>query len=72
MTLQERCREIWKEEFNIEDKKIEWLISCLTPEAIEMNDSITDEQIRSAKGHLLWYGLGEALLNYCSWEVNQY
>ena len=71
MTLQERCRRIWRED-NIGDKKIEWLISCLTPEAIKANDFITDEQIRNTKGHLLWYGLGEALLNYCSWEANQY
>lgn len=72
MTLEERCRKIWKEEFTIEDIKIDWLIAQLTPEGIENNDAITDDQIRMGKNRLLWYGLAEALFNYIAWENSQY
>jgi len=69
-TLQERCQIIY-EKAGIEQKKIDWIISCLTPEAIENPDRITDEQILMGKNHLLWYGLGEALLKYVAWEKEQ-
>jgi hypothetical protein len=69
-TLAERCQKIYSEK-GIEQNKIDWLISCLAPEAIANNDLITDEQIERGKNHLLWYGLGDALLNYCAWEHEQ-
>lgn len=68
MDLIARCRKIWKEEFDIEDVKIDWLIGQLTKEAKDNSDKITDDQIRLGKTRLLWYGLGEALNNYIKLE----
>jgi hypothetical protein len=70
--LEERCRKIWKEEFNIEDKKIDWLINSLTEDAKNNNNLITDDQIRLGKCHLLWQGLAEAVLGYIAWCESQY
>ncbi len=70
MTLQDRCIKIWKED-NISDDKINWLLQQLTQEAIDNNHLITDEQIKNAKCRLIWYGLGEAVLNYIAWESKQ-
>jgi len=70
-TLAQRCQEIYAAE-GIEQKKIDWLISCLTPEAIANSEQITDEQIRLGKNHLLWYGLADALCGYVAWEKEQF
>jgi hypothetical protein len=70
MTLQERCQKIW-EKAGIEQKKIDWLISCLTSEAIANSDKITDEQILMGKSHLLWCTFQEAVTNYIAWEKEQ-
>ena len=68
MNLIERCTKIWKDEFDLPDDKINWLLNQLTPEAINNNGTITDEQIRNAKSRLLWHGLSEAILNYLIME----
>jgi hypothetical protein len=70
MSLAERCKKIWKEEFNISDDKINWLLKQLNPKA--NNDVITDDQIRIGKNRLLFYGLSEAIMNYVAWEKKQW
>ena len=69
-TLQERCQSIYEKD-GIEQKKIDWLIASLTPEAIENSDAFSDEQILSGRVHLLWYGLADALLANLEWEKEQ-
>ena len=69
-TLQERCQSIYEKD-GIEQKKIDWLISCLTPEAIANSDAFSDEQILAGRSQLLWYGLAGALLGYVEWEKEQ-
>jgi hypothetical protein len=72
LSLPERCRKIWKEEFEIEDDKIDWLIRQLIPEALEHNLLITDDQIRNGRYRLIWFGLAEAVYNYIRWEEKQF
>ena len=68
--LTERCRKIWTDA-GIEEIKVNWLISRLTSEAIANNDKFTDADILRGKNHLLWFGLQEAMINYCNWEKDQ-
>jgi hypothetical protein len=69
-TLTERARKIWTDA-GIEEVKVNWLVSCLTDEAIANNEKFTNADILRGKNHLLWYGLKEALVNYVAWENNQ-
>jgi hypothetical protein len=69
-TLTERARKIWTDA-GIEEIKVNWLISRLTSEAIANNDKFTDADILRGKNHLLWFGLQEAMINYCNWEKDQ-
>jgi hypothetical protein len=70
MDLVSRCRKILKDEYGADDKKIDWFISHLNPDAIRAGDLITDDRIRNSVHIFLWYGLEEAISNYLSLENN--
>jgi hypothetical protein len=69
--LETRCTALWAAD-GIPDYKIKWLVSQLTQDAKDNNSLITDHQIRvNGSARLMWYGLGDAIKNYLTWEEEQ-
>lgn len=71
MDLKERVLQCLKER-GVNESRWQWYLDNISSEAIAQADNITDEQINSAiAAKELFWGLGDALLNYVQWERNQ-
>ena len=69
-TTLEQFERIWSE-MELDEGRKAYLRGSLLLEALQVGE-YSDETVRQfARAHLLWYGLGDALLNYVAWEKEQ-
>jgi len=61
------------ESTSVDNSHYQYYYDNVNPEAIEKWELITDEFIRnSISAREIFWGLGDALLNYVAWEEKQY
>lgn len=71
LSLQERVRAICQSH-GIQQDHTDWYVRNLNPDAISNADLFSDERIwNSIISQELFWGLGDAILNYLNWESSQ-